>query len=329
MPFRPQQGILLRGFISHSRGGIPRSREAKRTAWRSFASAAKPQPYLASSKIYFGVVGFGLFTFGTSYAYKQYYDPIVSHPAILEAVEKLNQSRLFSGTDDDDGLIRVGGNEISVVSYEPFKVQFRVSTTQGNATATVEAHQVDEGTWALDSLLIDYPSSLDRYFFDGETGSFFKGSMPAEELSVSDVVSVAVENTYGSWWEILLQQWNDSSMYRKGLGLCALALPLGAWMYMQKLKPPMVCRRVLELIPENSFLKKTLGGPVEITSTHKGKIGKESGVFTVDVKGLSQGGVVKFQVFRDNSRWRVTDARFTATGSARAKKFNMDLDAYD
>ena len=203
-----------------------------------------------------------------------------------------------------------------------------MSSTRGYATSTVEAHQVDETTWVLDSLTVDYPSSMDRYLYDGETGQFFKGGMPAEDLTITDVVTVGVENTYGNWYEILWQQWSGFSVYKKGIGIVAVCIPIAAFTYMQKIKPPVVCRRVLELIPENSFLNKAMGGGVEVSSPHRGKIGKSAGYFSVDVKGTSQNGVAKFQVFNDSAKkkWRVTDARFTPAGSNRQKKFSMDLD---
>ena len=71
------------------------------------AAARSASPLLASNKVLIGVGGLAVFTFGASMYYQEWYGNH-DHPAVEEALGKLNASRLFTAPTDD-GVIRVGG----------------------------------------------------------------------------------------------------------------------------------------------------------------------------------------------------------------------------
>lgn len=291
---------------------------------RGFAAARKLKgsPHLHNSKIWLGMMALGCGTFAVTYYHKEHHDPVVSHPATLLAEKVLNKSRLFTSTTDD-GVIKFGGWSAFIETEDPFKAQCRISTMRGIANVTIEAHTVDndDDNWELDILVLDYPSTLDRFLYDKETGAFYQTNMPAENVTIMDVAAVGYENTYGSWSDMLWGQWSDSSTFRKVIGVAAIALPIAAFTFIQYQKPPRAARAILERVPTNRALMKLLGGDkVELTSKAKANIGKTTGKFTVDVKGTSRQGELRVQIVNTKQRWRVTDARLVVAGSSRAKQ---------
>lgn len=333
------------------------------SCWRKFATAAeakrKPtyseQPYAANNKIFMGVIGFGLLTVGIIYVYKTNFDPKLNHPAMLEALELINKSPMFSGREGD---IDIKGWGTSIESQKPFVSRFRIDTTRGHAAVTVKAKIIavpkeegqaaqsdEEEVWMVTNVVIDFPTTLDRFIYDAKTQTFLKDAIKLSDVSVSDFVTTTYENTYTTaketvvstgttitsmdsddWTSSIKQTWTETTLLRKTIAGLVILIPLSLLYWLHRQKAPKICQNVSAFCINNEHLIAALGENIQQVPGYKGKIGKKLGNFELQFNGADRKGVLRVQANCLDGEWKVTDARLNVEGSRRNRKIPIVLD---
>lgn len=248
--------------------------------------------------------------------YKLRYDPVNEHPAVLKAVDVIEDSGLFK----KDQIMKDWPVMGKVSQNERAQLTFNILTPQGSGKVQITSHVISKNLdtlkegWSTDALVIDFLDSKERVVYEPTTKRWYRETTPAGAINMTDMIVSGTKKVYGPLMNMTTDTFtNHPFRVLAGLGMFGVAFA-----FRRKVLPDPLFGHVRSQLNTSKELAKFVGEPVKVGYMCDGKISSPAANFAIEVSGPSGQGKVQVQAYKDGGDWKISHSKLRLNGNAKS-----------